>query len=97
MLGDATLWMPGTDHAGIATQTVVEKRLLSEGIKRLEMGREAFVAKTQEWKDEYEAGHPRPAPGDGRLVRLGPRPGSRWTTCAPPRCGTPSSCCSATA
>ena len=47
--------MPGTDHAGIATQTVVEKRLLAQGIKRLEMGREAFVGKTQEWKDEYEA------------------------------------------
>ncbi len=55
MLGHRTLWMPGTDHAGIATQTVVEKRLLSEGIKRLEMGRDAFVCKTQEWKDEYEA------------------------------------------
>ncbi len=55
MSGDNTLWMPGTDHAGIATQTVVEKRLLAEGVKRLEMGREAFVAKTQEWKDEYEA------------------------------------------
>ncbi len=55
MIGDATLWMPGTDHAGIATQTVVEKRLLAEGVTRLELGREAFVAKTQEWKDEYEA------------------------------------------
>ncbi len=55
MRGDATLWMPGTDHAGIATQTVVEKRLLAEGIARIEMGREAFVEKTQGWKDEYEA------------------------------------------
>ncbi|MDJ0769751.1 MAG: valine--tRNA ligase [Ilumatobacter sp.] len=54
MCGDETLWLPGTDHAGIATQTVVEKRLLAEGVKRLEMGRDAFVAKTQEWKDEYE-------------------------------------------
>jgi len=54
MLGKPTLWMPGTDHAGIATQTVVEKRLLAQGIKRLEMGREAFVEKTQEWKEEYE-------------------------------------------
>lgn len=53
MKGLPTLWMPGTDHAGIATQTVVEKRLLANGIKRLEMGREAFVAKAQEWKDEY--------------------------------------------
>ncbi|MFZ9041240.1 MAG: valine--tRNA ligase [Ilumatobacteraceae bacterium] len=54
MRGDVTMWMPGTDHAGIATQTVVEKRLLAEGVKRLDMGRDAFVAKTQEWKDEYE-------------------------------------------
>ncbi|MEM7091597.1 MAG: valine--tRNA ligase [Actinomycetota bacterium] len=55
MKGLPTLWMPGTDHAGIATQTVVEKRLLAQGINRLEIGREAFIAKTQEWKDEYEA------------------------------------------
>ena len=54
MRGSETLWMPGTDHAGIATQTVVEKRLLAEGVKRLDMGRHAFVARTQEWKDEYE-------------------------------------------
>ena len=55
MRGLPTLWMPGTDHAGIATQTVVEKRLLAAGIKRLEMGREEFVFQTQKWKDEYEA------------------------------------------
>jgi len=55
MLGKPTMWMPGTDHAGIATQTVVEKRLLHDGIKRLDMGRDAFVEKTQEWKEEYEA------------------------------------------
>jgi len=54
MLGKPTMWMPGTDHAGIATQTVVEKRLLADGVKRLDMGRDAFIAKTQEWKDEYE-------------------------------------------
>jgi valyl-tRNA synthetase len=54
MKGDETLWMPGTDHAGIATQSVVENRLLNDGVKRLEMGRHAFVARTQEWKDEYE-------------------------------------------
>ncbi|RZV40938.1 MAG: hypothetical protein EX269_17015, partial [Acidimicrobiales bacterium] len=55
MRGFNTMWMPGTDHAGIATQTVVEKRLLSQGIKRLEMGREAFIEQTQKWKEEYEA------------------------------------------
>ena len=55
MRGYNVLWMPGTDHAGIATQTVVEKRLLQQGIKRRELGREAFVEKVQAWKDEYEA------------------------------------------
>ena len=54
MQGRNTMWMPGTDHAGIATQTVVEKRLLTQGIRRLDMGRDAFIEKTQEWKDEYE-------------------------------------------
>ncbi len=56
MKGFEALWMPGTDHAGIATQTVVEKRILSEGGKpRIEWDRDAFVAKVQQWKDEYEA------------------------------------------
>ena len=51
-----TLWMPGTDHAGIATQTVVEKRILSEENKRrTDFEREEFVARVQRWKDEYEA------------------------------------------
>ena len=54
MAGFATMWMPGTDHAGIATQTVVEKRLLNDGTPRLEIGRDAFIQRTQEWKDEYE-------------------------------------------
>jgi len=51
-----TLWMPGTDHAGIATQTVVEKRLLAEqGKRRTDFERGEFVAHVQAWKDEYEA------------------------------------------
>jgi len=51
-----TLWMPGTDHAGIATQTVVEKTLLSEqGKRRTDFERDEFVAHVQAWKDEYEA------------------------------------------
>jgi len=50
-----TLWMPGTDHAGIATQTVVEKRILSEeGKRRTDFEREEFVGRVQAWKDEYE-------------------------------------------
>ncbi|MCC7145428.1 MAG: class I tRNA ligase family protein [Phycisphaeraceae bacterium] len=56
MAGDNAMWMPGTDHAGIATQTVVEKRVLAEeGRKRTDYQREEFVAKIQAWKDEYEA------------------------------------------
>jgi len=55
MKGDTTLWMPGTDHAGIATQAVVEKRLLLQNIKRRDLGREKFVERVQAWKDEYEA------------------------------------------
>ncbi len=54
MRGATTLWMPGTDHAGIATQTVVEKRLLQTGRRRTDMSREAFVDLVQEWKDQYE-------------------------------------------
>jgi valyl-tRNA synthetase len=51
-----TLWMPGTDHAGIATQTVVEKRILAEeGKRRTDFQREEFVQRVQAWKDEYEA------------------------------------------
>jgi valyl-tRNA synthetase len=51
-----TLWMPGTDHAGIATQTVVEKRIMSEENKRrTDFSREDFVARIQQWKDEYES------------------------------------------
>ena len=56
MCGDSTLWMPGTDHAGIATQTVVEKRILAEeGKRRTEFERDVFVARIQAWKDDYEA------------------------------------------
>eukprot|EP00873_Tetraselmis_striata_P015706 jgi/Tetstr1/435970/TSEL_024851.t1 len=51
--GRPTLWLPGTDHAGIATQMVVEKMLAQEGLKRTEMGREAFTEKVWEWKREY--------------------------------------------
>jgi len=55
MDGYKTLWQPGTDHAGIATQNVVEKRLLAEGITKESIGREAFLEKVWEWK-EYSGG-----------------------------------------
>ncbi|MFA6407589.1 MAG: valine--tRNA ligase [Candidatus Paceibacterota bacterium] len=53
MQGRKTLWLPGTDHAGIATQYVVEKDLRKQGINRFELGREKFVEKIWEWKHEY--------------------------------------------
>ncbi|MDO4575302.1 MAG: valine--tRNA ligase [Planctomycetia bacterium] len=55
MQGFETLWMPGTDHAGIATQAMVEKRLLQdEGKTRNDIGREAMVARIWDWKDSFE-------------------------------------------
>ncbi|XP_059623090.1 valine--tRNA ligase, chloroplastic/mitochondrial 2 isoform X2 [Cornus florida] len=53
MKGRPTLWLPGTDHAGIATQLVVERMLASEGIKRVELGREEFKNRVWEWKEKY--------------------------------------------
>ena len=52
MLGHNTLWLPGTDHAGIATQIVVERKLQAEGKTRYDLGRKNFVAKVWEWKEE---------------------------------------------
>jgi len=53
MQGFEALWVPGTDHAGIATQNVVEKSLAKEGITRKDLGREKFVEKVKQWKEEY--------------------------------------------
>ncbi|MED3646603.1 valine--tRNA ligase [Halalkalibacterium halodurans] len=53
MQGYDTLWLPGMDHAGIATQAKVEAKLREEGKSRYDLGREAFVEKTWEWKEEY--------------------------------------------
>jgi valyl-tRNA synthetase len=53
MRGRNSLWILGTDHAGIATQAVVEKELAKEGISRQEIGREKFVEKVWEWKEQY--------------------------------------------
>jgi len=52
MRGDATLWQPGTDHAGIATQMVVERQLNAEGKKGSELGREAFIERVWKWKEQ---------------------------------------------
>src|SRR5262252_10057239 len=53
MRGYIALWLPGTDHAGIATQMMVERQLATEGKKRREMGREAFIERVWEWKKHY--------------------------------------------
>ncbi len=52
MKGDNTLWQVGTDHAGIATQMVVERQLEAQGINRHELGRDKFIEKVWEWKEQ---------------------------------------------
>ncbi len=52
MKGNNTLWLPGTDHAGIATQIVVERQLDAKGVSRHDLGRDAFVERVWEWKEE---------------------------------------------
>jgi valyl-tRNA synthetase len=53
MQGFDTLWLPGMDHAGIATQAKVEQRLRGEGVSRYDLGREKFVEQVWDWKNEY--------------------------------------------
>ncbi|MDA8065641.1 MAG: valine--tRNA ligase [Thermaerobacter sp.] len=65
MQGYAVLWLPGTDHAGIATQTKVEEELRREGLTRQELGREAFLERVWAWKERYGGIIPR------QLQRLG--------------------------
>ncbi|MBJ7617782.1 valine--tRNA ligase [Weissella confusa] len=55
MQGFDTLWLPGMDHAGIATQAKVEQRLAEQGISRYDLGREKFVDQVWDWKNEYAA------------------------------------------
>lgn len=54
MAGFETLWVPGTDHAGLATQNVVEKQLAKDGISRYDLGREKFLEKTWEWTNKHK-------------------------------------------
>ncbi len=53
MSGFNTLWMPGTDHAGIATQNMVERKLAKDGLKKEDLGREKFIGEVWEWKNQY--------------------------------------------
>jgi valyl-tRNA synthetase len=65
MSGYNVLWLPGTDHAGISTQTRVEKELREQGLTKYDLGREKFVQKVWEWKDNYHSNI------KGQLVRMG--------------------------
>lgn len=53
MKGDATVWIPGTDHASIGLQSTLEKKLRKEGISRFDLGREKFIEKAWEWRGQY--------------------------------------------
>jgi valyl-tRNA synthetase len=53
MLGHEALWLPGTDHAGIATQTKIEREMRAEGLTRHDLGREKFLERVWEWKEKY--------------------------------------------
>jgi valyl-tRNA synthetase len=70
--GDSVLWMPGTDHAGIATQNVVEKKLAAEGTNRHQLGREKIHRSGLEVAQGIWQCHHQPAQASGCLVRLGP-------------------------
>jgi valyl-tRNA synthetase len=65
MLGNNTLWLPGTDHAGIATQMVVERKLAEEGVNRRDLGREEFEKRVWQWKEQYGGNIKR------QMIRLG--------------------------
>ena len=54
MQGFNALWLPGTDHAGIATQLMVERQLAKEGVDKTELGREGFLKRAWEWKEKYQ-------------------------------------------
>lgn len=56
MRGFEALWVPGTDHAGIATQAAVEKLLAKQGVTRHDLGREKFLQAVWEWKEKYGCG-----------------------------------------
>ena len=73
MLGKDALWVVGTDHAGIATQMVVERNLDSQGIKRAEIGREAFLEHVWEWKAQSGGAITRQLRRLGASLRLGAR------------------------
>ena len=79
MLGKDALWVVGTDHAGIATQMVVERNLESQGIKRAEIGREAFLEQVWEWKAQSGGAITRQLRRLGASAATGRTSASPWT------------------
>lgn len=73
MLGKKVLWQPGMDHAGIATQMVVERNLAKEGITRHDLGREKFVETVWKWKEQSGGTIWQAAAPPGGFLRLEPR------------------------
>ena len=92
MLGKNTLWLPGTDHAGISTQIMVERQLADEGLDAShDLGREKFEARVWEWKEQYGGRILEQMKRAGDSVRLDARCASRWipgfrAPCAKPSC-----------
>ena len=70
MAQDEALWVPGTDHAGIATQNVVERIIAKEGSSRFDLGRDAFVERVKRVRQRDRRHDPRAAARDRKLVRL---------------------------
>ena len=73
MQGYNTLWLPGTDHAGIATQNVVERELAKEGKSRHDLGREKFVERVWQWRETYGGRILNQLTPARRFMRLEPR------------------------
>jgi valyl-tRNA synthetase len=89
MKGKSTLWQVGTDHAGIATQMLVERQLEAKGISRHDLGREDFIEKVWEWKAESGGTYHATASATGRVGRLDARAiydGSRLIQSRSARC-----------
>ena len=70
MCGDDVLWLPGMDHAGVATQAKVEAELAKEKVSRHDLGREKLVERIWEWKTQLRRHHSEAAPPTGSLLRL---------------------------
>jgi valyl-tRNA synthetase len=93
MNGEQTLWQPGTDHAGIATQMVVERQLEAEGKTRHDLGRDAFIERVWQWKAESGGTITASCAGSARRW-TGSTSASPWTRACPTPCARSSCGCS---